>query len=121
MPKIVPLIVKISLGIIAAIIILDLAFGTGMSYYDAHTRDALLRVVAQELPPRASDAQMADFMQRHTTRYAFDDKYHHEFAGFVPQTQLDQFLFDRKVRVALKVNEDRTFREAEIQVFYTFL
>jgi len=107
----------IAIGLAALVIGLP----TAVSYYDARTKDSLLRVVAEELPPRASYKEMTEFMQRHTTRYSFDEKYHHEYGGFVPQTSLDKFLFDRKVLVALKVNEDRTFASAEVRVFYTFL
>jgi hypothetical protein len=62
---------------------------------------------------------MEDFMRRHTTRYALDDRYHHEFSGFVPQTKLDRIFFDRKVQLVLKVAENSTYRNAEINVFYT--
>jgi hypothetical protein len=81
----------------------------------------LLRTVAQELRPHASSEEMDAFMRRHTAMYSLDQKYHHEYAGIVPQTKLDRILFDRQVQVALKVTEDITFEKAEVRVYYTFL
>jgi hypothetical protein len=105
----------------ASIVVLFFALPAGLSYYDSATRDAFLRVVAQELPSRASISEMDEFMRRHTTRFAFDDQHHHEYDGFLPQTKLDRRLFDRKVQVVLKVNEDQTFQKAEVRVYYTGL
>jgi hypothetical protein len=76
-------------------------------------------MVAQELPPRASDTEMLSFMRQHTTRFAYDDKYRHEYSGFVPQTKLDRILFDRKVQVVLRVSENSTLVNADVNVFYT--
>ena len=121
MYKTVTRVLKIFLALVATIIVLNIAVVTACSYYDAHTRKVLLREAAQELPSRASSGEMAEFMRRHTTGYSFDEKYHHEYIGIAPQTSLDRFLFDRKVQVVLKVNEDKTFLNAEVRIFYTFL
>ena len=112
---------KVTLVVVIALATLVIGLPSALSYYDAQAKESLLRVVAKELPPRASHREMTELMQRHTTTYAFDDKYHHDYAGFVPQTQLDKSLFNRKVQVLLKVNDDQTFREADVRVFYTFL
>jgi hypothetical protein len=105
----------------ALIAVCVVALPTGLSHYDSITKKAFLNVAAQELPPRASIKEMDEFMRRHTARYAFDDRYHHEYSGFLPQTKGDRFLFDRKVQVVLKVNENQTFQYAEVRVFYTGL
>lgn len=114
-------ILAIAVSCAALIAVFVLALPTALSYYDSATNKAFLHVTAQELPPRASIKEMDEFMRRHTTRYAFDDRYHHEYSGFLRQTKLDRFLFDRKVQVVLKVNEDQTLKNAEVRVFYTGL
>ncbi len=106
-------VVAIVVSSAASIVVLVIALPTGLYYYDSATRKAFVRVAAQELPPHASIREMDEFMRPHTTRYAFDDQYHHDYSGFLPQTKLDRFLFDRKVQVVLKVNEDQTFQNAE--------
>jgi len=113
--------VKILLALIAVIIVLDIAFSSALSYYDANTRQRLVLMADLELRPHASSEAMAQFMRRHTTRYALDMTYHHEYAGFVPQTRLDRLLFDRKVQVVLKLNQNNTFMSAEARVYYTGL
>jgi len=112
---------KVVFTVAAAVVLLDIAIATALSYYDSHTRKTLLALAAQELPTRASIADMEQFMRLHTARFALDDKYHHEYAGIVPQTRLDRLLFDRKVQVVLKLKEDRTFQSAEVRVYYTAL
>jgi hypothetical protein len=106
---------------VASIVVLAIALPSGLSYYDSATSKAFLRVAAQELPPRASIGEMDEFMRRHTTRYAFDDRHHHDYSGFLPQTKLDRILFDRKVQVVLIVSENQTFQNAEVRVYYTGL
>jgi hypothetical protein len=106
---------------VAFIVALAITLPIGLSYYDSETRKAYLRVAVQELPPHASIGEMAEFMRRHTARYALDDRYHHEYTGIVTQTRLDRFLFDRKVQLVLKVNEGKTLQSAEVRVFYTAL
>jgi len=121
MPKIASRILKIALAVAAPLAVVYVGLPTGLSYYDSHTKDALLRVAVQELPPRASHTEMTEFMRRHTERFGYDGKYLHGYAGFVPQSRLDKFFFDRKVQMLLNVNQDQTFRDADVRVFYTFL
>jgi len=79
-------------------------------------------MIAQELPPRASMSEMDSFMRRHTDRYNVDTEYNFEFAGLMPQSKLDKFLFDRDVQIVLKFNRGtRTFKSAEVEPLYTFL
>lgn len=82
---------KVLFAVVAAIIVLDMAVATTMSYYDAHTKTLLLHVVARELPPHASMQQMTEFIRRHTERYGLDS-YNHEYAGIVAQTSVDKML-----------------------------
>jgi hypothetical protein len=116
--------IKVSAAIVvvsvASIVIFAIFLPIGLSYYDSATRKALLRVVAQEVSPRASVEEMEDFLQRHTIRYAFD-QYHHNYSGFLPQTKLDKALFDRKVQVVLNLNEHQAFQSANVRVYYTWL
>ena len=119
MHKAVTRMIKILLAVVAIVVACGIALPSTLSYYDSNTRQRLLRVAAQELPPRASDAEMLNFMRRHTTRFAYDDKYRHEYSGFVSQTKLDRVLFDRKVQVVLRVAENSTLLNAEVNVFYT--
>jgi hypothetical protein len=112
---------KIALAIIAMVVAIDISLSSAWKYYDLRTRSALLSVVAQELPPHASNEEMEKFMQQHTARYAFDNEYYHQYQGILPQTTFDKFLFDRKVQLVLKVNENLTLRNAEVHIFYTFL
>ena len=119
MHKTVSRILKVSLAVVAAIVVLDVGVSSALSYYDSGARQKLLGIAAQELRPHASNQEMTDFMQRHTTRFAFDEKYHHQYSGFVAQTRLDRMLLDRKVQVVLKVGEDDTFMNADVHVDYT--
>src|SRR5690349_24670876 len=89
---------------------------TGMHYHESHTRDAVLRMVAQELPAGARNKDIAAFMQRHTTRWLVSEFYR-GYAGYLPQTGIDKFLFDRKVLVILKTNNDGTLANTEVRFF----
>ncbi|HVI05060.1 MAG TPA: hypothetical protein VM711_03085 [Sphingomicrobium sp.] len=102
--------------------VLYLGIPTWLSRYDAATKKHVLQMVSEELPPHASQAQMDDFMRRHTAgRYDFDSD-NFEFAGFMPQSKVDEFLMDRDVQVVLKVNRGtKTFKSAEVETLYTFL
>lgn len=92
------------------------------SYADSHTRKSVLLMIARELPRDASMTEMAQFMQRHTTKYVLDQDSRLEYAGFVPATALDRFLGDRKVEIILIINTDtKTLQRAEVQIFYTGL
>jgi hypothetical protein len=110
---------KILLAAVVIVVVCGIALPSTLSYYDSNTRQKLLRIVAQELPPRASDTEMLNFMRRHTTRFAYDDKYRHEYSGFVPQTKLDRIFFDRTVQVVLRAAENSTLKNADVNVFYT--
>ena len=121
MHKTVSRILKVSLAVVAAIVVLDVALSSALSYYDSGARQKLLDIAAQELRPHASNQEMTEFMRRHTARFAFDEKYRHEYSGFIAQTRLDRMLFDRKVQVVLKVGENDTFTNAEVRVYYTGL
>ena len=112
---------KILLAVVATITVLDVLLSSTLSYYDARTKQKLLLLVAQELRSHASNDEVVSFMRRHTARYAFDEKYHHQYVGFVPQTKLDQFLFDRKVQLLLKVDKNNNLAGAEARIYYTGL
>lgn len=110
----------ISLIILGAVALLIVSVPRMMSYHDSETRSVLLGMVARELPHDASMAQMAEFMQRHTARFAIDQDDQLQYAGFMPQSRLDRFLADRKVQIVLKINRaSRTFENAEVRVYYT--
>ncbi len=113
--------IKILLAVVAAIIVLDIVLSSALSYYDAQTREQLLLLTGHELRPHADSEEMVKFMRRYTARYAFDEKYNHEYAGFVPQTRLDRMLFDRRVQLVLKVDRSGNFTNAEARVYYTGL
>lgn len=92
----------------------------GLSYYDSVTKQKVLRMIAAELPVGASMAQMDEFMNRHTARYAFNEYPRMEYAGFLPQSSLDRVLADRAVQVALEVNKGtKTFARADVRIYYT--
>ena len=112
---------KVVLAAVVVIILFLTALPTALSYYDGHTRTALLGLAARELPPHASLREMTEFMRRHTARYSLDQTYQHEYTGIVAQTKVDKILFDRKVQVVLKVAEDKTYLYADVRVFYTAL
>ena len=81
-------------------------------------------MVSAELPPHASMGQMQEFMSRHAAkgRYAFDGEFKNQWDGILPQSALDKAILDRQVGVYLNVDpRTRTFRSAEVQVYYTFL
>lgn len=121
MTRSIKLVLATVLSSAALIAFFFVALPIGLNYYDSVTKKKLLDVAGEELPPRASMGKMEEFMRRHTTRFAFDDQYHHQFIGFIPQTELDRFLFDRKVQLVLNVTEDQVFKSAGVQVFYTAL
>lgn len=98
---------------------LVLASCMGVIARDRHQRGEILRTVAQELPVGADQKQIEAFLSRHTVNYSFDDWMSHEYVGSMTQTWLDRRLASRKVRVHLRVNADRTFKEAEVRVHYT--
>lgn len=114
-------VLKAVLVIVAAIVVLDIGISSSLSYYDAHTKNAFLQIATRELAPGASDHEMVAFMQRHTSRYARDDQFHHEIAGIVRQTRLDRILFDRKVRLVLKMTDAGRFDRADVEISYTSL
>ncbi len=113
-------ILKAVLALGAAVVVGILLIPTVTYYHDSATRGKLLDMVARELPPNASMADVAKFMQRHTTNSGLDEADHLEYGGFVPQTAFDRFWGDRKIKLILIVNRDtRTFQRAEVQIFYT--
>lgn len=107
----------------AAVIIIALyvAVPSVLSYYDYHTKQRLLHIVAQELPPGASAAQMNDFMRKHTARFSLDENYRHEYDGILKQTRIDKLLFDRKVQIVLKLSRAGTLDGADVRIYYTAL
>jgi len=101
-------------------IFLLVALPPAMSKYDSATKDRVLSMVARELPPNATMAEVDVFMRRHTVRYAFDDQRVFEYSGYLPQTGLDRILADREVELILKVNRgSKTFKSAEVIIYYT--
>jgi hypothetical protein len=111
---------KILLVLLAVGVLLMLCFPMVTSYADSETRRSLLRMVARELPRDASTAEMAQFMQRHTTAYVLDQDPHFEYGAFVPHTAFDGFLGDRKVEIILIISRDtKTFQRADMRIFYT--
>jgi len=91
-----------------------------MSYHDSITQRTLLRTVARELSRNASMAEMTEFMQRHTVRFAVNQDDQLEYAGFVHQSELDRFLGDRKVQIILELNRNsKTFQRAAVRIYYT--
>ena len=105
----------------ASVVAAAIALPISLHFYDSATKKALLHLVAQQLLPHASMLDMQDFMRRHTVRYAFNDLNGHDYAGFLQQSNLDRILFDRAVQIVLYVNEDQTFRSADVRVYYTWL
>jgi hypothetical protein len=113
--------VRTLLLLLGALVTLYLAFLFGLSRYDAATKKEWLYRVGQELPPRASMREMDAFMQQHTTGYDLDTSTM-ELGGFLPQSRLDRILMNRKVGIYLKVGiVTTTFKQARIEVYYTFL
>jgi hypothetical protein len=113
--------VKIVLVVVITVVALDLIVSSTLSQFDAKTRATLLATTLRELPPGASDSEMEKFMKRHTARFARDDQYHNEYSGYVEQSRVDRFLFDRKVQVVLKFSNGNTFERADVHVYYTGL
>jgi hypothetical protein len=112
---------KFPLIAVASGFILVAASCQALRHYDWKTRQDTLALAARELRIGAPLSDMNAFMARHTDRFALDDTFHHVVAGFVPQTPLDKRLFDRKVQIDLYLDEDRHFRNADVNVYYTFL
>lgn len=112
---------KLGIGVATVVCLSLLALPSVVSFYDARTRTRLLAVMAGELPIGASMDEMTAFLQRHTTRYAVDVVYHHEYVGFARRTAADSMLFDRQVEFVLKLSDARTFANAEVRIYYTFL
>ena len=69
-----------------------------LGYHDRKARKEILDMVARELPVGAPERDMEQFMRRHTSRFALDDRFHREFDGIVLQSTLDKNLFDVKFR-----------------------
>ena len=69
----------------------------------------------------ASLTDVRTFLQRHATRFALDDRFDHVYAGFLPQSRLDKRLFDRQVQIRLYLDENQRFKNAEVEIYYTFL
>jgi hypothetical protein len=113
--------ITIFLALLVVVVGLDVGAATVWSYYDARTKQQWLKVIARELPQRASAGEMEGFMRRHTVRYDSPIGFQHEYVGFIRQTKLDQFLLDREVQIVLKVSEANTFQGADVEVIYTFL
>lgn len=103
------------------VVALYVAVPSMLSYYDYHTKQRLLQVVAQELPPGASMTQMTDFMRKHSGRFSLDEKYHHEYDGILNQSRIDKLLFNRKVQIVLKVSRAGTLEGADVRIYYTAL
>jgi hypothetical protein len=57
----------------------------------------------------------------HEAEYARDDRFHHVYGGFMPQSALDKRLFWRQVQINLNLDENRRFKKAEVNIFYTAL
>ena len=114
-------VLKVIAVVVGMIVLLDIAISSSLSYYDSRTKTAFLQLAAQELSPGAQDSEMVAFMQRHTSRYARDDQFHHEYAGVVAQTRLDRILFDRKIRLVLKMTDAGKFDRADVEIAYTSL
>jgi hypothetical protein len=102
--------VKVVLALGAVAVLVILLVPTVTYCHDSATRGELLNMVARELPPNASIAEMAKFMQRHRANSGLDEAAQLEYGGFVPQTACDRFWGDRKVKLVLIVNRNtRTF------------
>jgi hypothetical protein len=114
-----------SLLVLAVVLMLGLMLAPvscrALAMHDAVTRRETLDAVARELAKGSSLVEMRAFMERHTTRFALDDRFKHEYVGFAPQTWLDRQLFNRQVQVNLFFDENHRFKAAEVNVFYTFL
>jgi hypothetical protein len=92
-----------------------------MGTHDRNTREEVSALVTRELPVGSSLEKMKSFLERHTTRFALDDRFNHVYAGFLPQSRLDRFLFDRMVQVNLYFDDMHRFKRGEVNVYYTFL
>lgn len=112
---------KILGAVVLAVIVLDVAISSTLSHYDANAKGKWILNATQELRPHATPAEMVDFMRRHTTRYALDEKYNHEYSGYLPQSKLDRLMFDRKIQGVLNIDDNGAFAKADARVFYTGL
>jgi hypothetical protein len=115
---------KLIKGLFAAAVlvsILLLISCQALARHDQNTRRDTLALVTKELPVGASLSDMKAFLERHTARYALDDRFHHVYGGFFPQSRLDKDLFDRAVQIDLHFDEDHRFKSAEVNIYYTFL
>lgn len=109
---------KILAIIVVAVVILYLVLVNAFLYHDNQTRKELLKTIARELPVGSSKEQMTEFLKRHTSRFDLDEQ---GYGGFVPQTELDRFMFYRQVEILFKLSPTGTLQETEILIFYTWL
>ncbi len=114
-------IVKVLLAVAILACLGLMASCQALALHDRNTREGVLSVVTKELPVGASLSDMERFMQRHTARYALDERFHHSYGGMLPQSRLDKNLFDRQVGVELYFDQNHRFTTAEVNVYYTFL
>jgi hypothetical protein len=114
-------IVKVLLAIVIAVCVALIASCQALALHDRNTRASVLALVHKELPGGASLSDIERFMQRHTARYALDDRFHHSYGGMLPQSSLDKNLFDRQVGVELHFDQAHRFTTADVNVYYTFL
>lgn len=124
MPRLTGADMKLIKGLFAAAVlvsILLLISCQALARHDQNTRRDTLALVAKELPVGASLSDMKAFLERHTARYALDDRFHRVYGGFFPQSRLDKDLFDRAVQIDLHFDEDHRFKSAEVNINYTFL
>jgi hypothetical protein len=116
---------RVSLYVLAALVAVALTAVVSceplMAFHDRNTRQDVSAVVARELPIGAPLGDVKAFLERRTTRFALDDAFHHVYGGFLPQTWLDRFLFNRQVQVNLYLDDGHRFKRAEVNVSYTFL
>jgi hypothetical protein len=92
-----------------------------LAYHDARTRDQWKQLIARELPPNASKEQMTGFLQRHTTRFAIDEQFNHEYGGFVAQSEFDRFMLDRQVQILFHLSPTGSMQDVSVRVHYTGL
>jgi len=107
--------------VFGAVAFIPVACTQALALHDRITGREVSATVARELTIGASLDDMRTFLLRHTTRFALDDRFHHVYAGFLPQSPWDKRLFDRQVEVNLYLDENRRFRNAGVEIYYTFL
>ena len=112
---------KIVKVLFIAALVLVIALRIAMGQYDERTKQGVLETVSRELPVGSSLPEFRSFMARHTTRIGFTDRFDTSFGGYLPQSKLDKCLFDRQVRINLKLDENQAFQKAEVNIFYTTL